>query len=196
MSPAAGKHEGPPITECLRRVGSGDRRAGKELLGLVYEELRAIARGRVARVGRAQTVQATDLVHEAWIRLFANAPPGFENRAHFFGAAANAMRNILVEQARRKGSRKRDVSRKAKLSGDLPEVLPGAPVEDVLSLHEALGKLESAHERPAKVVSLHFFAGLSMPEVAEVAGVSLATAERDWKFARSWLQREMGEGGR
>jgi len=194
MGTAPTPPDGPdplPITAILKRIGAGDRRALEELVVFVYEELRAMARGRVARRAAAQTIRATDLVHEAWIRLFAGAEPDFENRAHFFGAAANAMRNILVEQARRKATRKRDASRKEGLAQDLPEVLPGVPIDDLLSLHEALGRFEAAHERPAKIVELRFFAGLSLPEVAEVAGVSLATAERDWRFARSWLQREM-----
>jgi RNA polymerase sigma factor (TIGR02999 family) len=192
MVPDAGEPERPPITVYLKRVAGGDRRAAGELVSLVYDELRRIARGRVAKLAPRQTIRATDLVHEAWIRLFAGTDPGFENRAHFFGAAANAMRNVLVEQARRKATLKRDASRKEEIAEDLPEILPGAPLEDVLAVHEALRKFETAHERPAKIVELRFFGGLSMPEVAQLTGLSLATAERDWRFARSWLQREMG----
>ncbi|MCZ6599025.1 MAG: sigma-70 family RNA polymerase sigma factor [Planctomycetota bacterium] len=193
MEPNGASHAAP-ITSLLQRAGAGDSRASEELMPLVYEELRKLARGRVVKMAAGQTIQATDLVHEAWMRLIAGGDPGFESRAHFFGAAANAMRNILVEQARKKATLKRDGTRKKELQTDLPEILPGAPVDDVLALHDALEKLEEAHERPARIVELRFFAGLSMPEAAEIVGISLATAERDWRFARSWLQHEMEEG--
>ncbi len=183
-----------PITDLLRKAGAGDRSAVSRLVPLVYGELRALAHGCLAHHPPAQTIQATDLVHEAWMRLAIGGQPSFEDRAHFFGAAANAMRNVMVDQARRKASRKRDGTRHELEDDELPEILPALPAEDVLSLHEALEKLETAHERPARIVLLRFFAGLSLPESAELAGVSLATAERDWRFARSWLQREMGAG--
>ncbi len=129
------------------------------------------------------------------MRLCAGREPTWQSKAHFFGAAANAMRNILVGQARRKASLKRDVSRKRDLGPDLPVLNPEVEIEDVILLHEALEVLESSHPRPGKVVTLRFFAGLAMPEVADVLDVSLATAERDWRFARSWLQSEIGGTG-
>ena len=140
-------------------------------------------------------MQVTDLVHEAWLRLVANGAPEFEGRAHFFGAAASAMRHHMVEAARRKGSLKRDAARKQGLPEDLAGIEPGVDLGDVLAIHEALAELEQTHERPARIVTLRFFGGLSLPEAAEVVGTSLATAERDWRFARAYLQHRMGGGG-
>jgi RNA polymerase sigma factor (TIGR02999 family) len=176
----------------MLQATKGRRVDAAGLLPLVYDELRQLARGRVARLARGQTLRATELVHEAWLRVVAGGDPGWEGRAHFFGAAANAMRNILVEQARRRGSLKRNSSRKAELPTDVPELDPELPYEDVLTVHEALVKLEQAHERPARVVTLRFFGGLAMPEIAGILGISLPTAERDWRFARSWLQDRLG----
>lgn len=176
----------------LRRAAAGDRQAAQELLPLVYGDLKSLAHARLARYKRDQTLQTTDLVHECWLRLIQQGDPGWEGRRHFFGAAARAMRNILVEEARRRSSVKRDASRKRELPTAMPEIVTAPPVEDILSLGEALEKFEKDHPRAAEVVWLRFFDGLSMPEVAELAGVSLATAERDWRFARAWLQEELG----
>lgn len=181
------------ITSLLQELARGTSQAADRLLPLVYEDLHQLARGRIARLRPGQTIQVTDLVHEAWMRLIANGAPEFESRAHFFGAAANAMRRHMIEAARRKGSLKRDASRKEALGED-PDVEPGVPLGDVLAVHEALAKLEETYPRQARVVNLRFFAGLALPEVAELLGLSLATAERDWRFARAWLQREMGGG--
>lgn len=177
------------------RVGAalaGPPMAAEELLPLVYDQLRSLARARVARMGPRDTVQATDLVHEAWLRVVGDADPGWNSRAHFFGAAARAMRNILVEQARRHSSLKRDSKRKQPLGDEEPEIVSGVPADEIVALHDALTRLEESHARAARVVSLRFFGGLTMPEVADVLEVSLATAERDWKFARSWLQEHVG----
>lgn len=181
------------ITSLLHELGAGRTQAGDRLLALVYEDLRGLAGARIARLKPGQTIQVTDLVHEAWLRLVANGAPEFGGRAQFFGAAANAMRNHMVDLARKKASLKRDGSRKQSLQED-PEVEPGIELGDVLAVHDALAKLEEAHGRQARIVNLRFFGGLSLPEVAEIVGVSLATAERDWRFARAWLQREMGGG--
>jgi len=179
------------ITSLLRELAGGATGAADRLLPLVYEDLHQLARARIASPRPGQTLQVTDLVHEAWMRLVANGAPEFESRAHFFGAAANAMRRHLVDAARRRGSLKRDASRKESLGED-PDIEPGVPLGDVVAVHEALAKLEEAHPRHARIVNLRFFGGLSLPEAAELVGVSLATAERDWRFARAWLQREMG----
>lgn len=176
----------------LRRAAAGDRQAAKELLPLVYGDLKGLAHARLARVQKGHTIQTTDLVHESWLRLVENGDPGWEGRRHFFGAAARAMRNILVEEARRRTSVKRDASRKRELPTGMPEIATDPPVEDVLSVGEALDKFEKDHPRAAEIVWLRFFDGLSMPEVAELTGISLATAERDWRFARAWLQEELG----
>ncbi len=194
MSAAGELPSQAPITDLLRRAGAGDRGALARLVPLVYDQLRSLARGHLAQRPQARSIQATDLVHEAWMRLGIGGQPSFEDRAHFFGAAANAMRNVLVDQARRKAARKRSGIRRELEDDDLPEILPALPAEDVLSLHQALEKQEAAHERPARIVLLRFFTGLSLPEAADIAGISLATAERDWRFARSWLQRELGAG--
>lgn len=170
----------------------GKRVAASRLLPLLYDELRELAHARVAKLARGHTLHATDLVHEAWLRIVAGGDPGWEGRAHFFGAAANAMRNILVEQARRRSSLKRDAHRKVDLPTDLPALDAELPFEDVISTHEALLELEKEHERPARVVTLRFFGGLPMAEIATMLGVSLPTVERDWRFARSWLQERLG----
>jgi RNA polymerase sigma factor (TIGR02999 family) len=185
-SPQAGS-----IARVLARAGEG-RVAAEVLLPMVYDELRSLARARVRRMARGYTMRATELVHEAWMRVVRGGDPGWNGRAHFFGAAANAMRNILVEQARRRSAHKRDAARREPLSDDLPDIDTGAPHTDVLALHEALLELEKTHERTARVVALRFFSGLEMAEIARVVGVSLPTVERDWRFARAWLQDRIG----
>jgi RNA polymerase sigma factor (TIGR02999 family) len=194
MSGSAPSARAASVTTLLGRAAGGDRAATSELARVVYDELRELARGRIGELAAGQTLQATDLVHEAWMKLAGFRAPGFEDRAHFFGAAANAMRNVIVDRARRRAALKRAAPGAAvPADEDEPEVMvPDVPPEDVLALHEALERLEREHERPARVVLLHFFGGLTLPEAAEIAGISLATAERDWRFARSWLQREMG----
>jgi RNA polymerase sigma factor (TIGR02999 family) len=177
------------INELLRKGGRAD---AAELLPLVYDELRSLARARVAKLARGHTLRATDLVHEAWLRIIAGGDTGWDGRAHFFGAAANAMRNILVEQARARASQKRDHSRKAELPTDVPEIEAGLPFADVLSVNESLLQLEQQHQRPATVVTLRFFGGLGMAEIADILGISLPTVERDWRFARAWLQDRLG----
>lgn len=177
------------ITALLKQ---GKRVAADRLLPLVYDELRLLARARVRRLAPGQTMRATELVHEAWMRVVAGGDPGWQGRGHFFGAAANAMRNILVEQARRRGSRKRDSKRKQEMPTDLPDLDADLPFEDVLTVHQALEELEREHDRPAQVVLLRFFGGLSMPDIAQVLEISLPTVERDWRFARSWLQERIG----
>jgi RNA polymerase sigma factor (TIGR02999 family) len=174
------------ISVTLKRASEGDRLAAEELLPLIYEELRGLAHGKLARLGRGQTLSTTDLVHDSWLRLVGHGDPGWESRRHFFGAAARAMRNILVEQQRRRTRLKRDAARK-EAGADLAAIVTDPPVEDVLGVDDALQVLEETSPRAAQLVSLRFFAGLSMSEAAETLGVSLATAERDWRFARSRL---------
>jgi RNA polymerase sigma factor (TIGR02999 family) len=183
-----------PTASAIATLLKGGRRSvdAAALLPLVYDELRHLAHARVAKMARGHTLRTTELVHEAWMRIVAGGDPGWDGRAHFFGAAANAMRNILVEQARRRATLKRDAGRKVALPDDLPEFASDLPFDDVLTLHDALLELEKVHERPARVVSLRFFAGLTMPEIAGMLDISLPTAERDWRFARSWLQDRLG----
>jgi RNA polymerase sigma factor (TIGR02999 family) len=175
------------ITRVLKAAAEGDRSAAEELLPLVYEDLKDLARSRLRRQRRGETITTTDLVHDSWLRLLAAGDPGWESRRHFFGAAARAMRNILVEKVRRKSALKRDAARRVELDDDLPEIEAGPELEDVIAVGDALERLEREHVRPAEVTWLRFFGGLSMPEVAEVLGISLASAERDWRFARAWL---------
>jgi RNA polymerase sigma factor (TIGR02999 family) len=182
------------VTRILVAIEGGDRQAAAELLPLVYEELRRLARAKLARERPGQTLQATALVHEAYLRLVGNADPGWTSRGHFFGAAARAMRRILVDEARRKGSEKRGGERERM---GLEEAEAFAPManQDLVALDEALRGLESEDAIKARLVELRFFGGLSVAEAACALGISEATAKRYWRYAKAWLHREMsGEG--
>ena len=177
------------LTQVLNRVEQGEAKAG-ELLPLVYDELRRVAAARLAQERPGQTLQATALVHEAWLRLNCDGQDQWQGRRHFFGAAAEAMRRILVERARRK--------RCAKYGGEWQRVdmddveLPVTmPDEQLLVLDEALAKLSTSDPRAAELVKLCFFTGLTQAQAAREMGISVATAERVWAFARAWLFREM-----
>ncbi|XZE21748.1 sigma-70 family RNA polymerase sigma factor [Pirellulaceae bacterium SH449] len=180
-----------PITEYLEAVRSGEPGANQALLELVYDSLRRIAVSRMGREFRREEFQPTELVHEAWIRLGANEVTGWENRFHFFSAAAEAMRRTLIDNARRRQSRKRGGrnAKRQKLSDDDLVVLPLA--DELLDLDEALSALEVSYPIHVRVVKLKFFAGLTMNEIAEVTNVSVATVERYWAFSRAWLQQRM-----
>jgi RNA polymerase sigma factor (TIGR02999 family) len=164
-----------------------------ELVAAVYAELRALAHRWLDRERRGQTLDATALVHEAYLRLAGGGDPQWNDRGHFFGAAAQAMRRILVERARAKACLKRGGGRE---KVELSEVatLGGAREDDVLAIDEALERLSARDERKARVVLLRYFAGLELTEVAAVLGVSLATVKNDWAFARAWLHRELSGG--
>jgi RNA polymerase sigma factor (TIGR02999 family) len=178
----------------LNAIAQGDPRAADELFPLVYDELRRLAARKVAHEASGQTLDATGLVHEAYLRLVGGGRGEWENRRHFFAAAAEAMRRILVEQARRK-RRVRHGGGKKRI--DLEEACPlvRPPSEDLLALDEALGRLAALNPARAEVVKLRFFAGLTMPEVARALGISLPTAERYWAFARTWLYAELKTEG-
>ena len=180
------------ITRILQAAAGGDGEAVDRLVPLVYDDLHQLAHGRLRHLRKGQALETTDLLHESWTRLLGRAPASFDNRRHFFGAAARAMQQILIEQARRRHAAKRDVRRNETLGEDLAVALKGPSPEDALSVGEALDKLEATNERPAEVVRQRFFNDLSLKETAEVLGISLATAERDWRFARAWLQEELG----
>lgn len=181
------------ITEVLRRMEAGDPAAPRELLTLVYDDLRALAAQRVRRERPGPTLQPTALVHEAWLRLGGDHQPAWQGRAHFFGAAAEAMRRILVEAARRRGREKRGGGAERV---DLDEVTLIAPMpdEDLVALDAALSRLEAEDPRAATVVKLRFFVGLTVNEVAETLDSSDSTIERTWSFARAWLFRELNRG--
>jgi RNA polymerase sigma factor (TIGR02999 family) len=176
------------ITQILNSVDSGV--VTDELLPLVYEELRRLAAQRLARESEAQTLQPTALVHEAYLRLIGSGDPNWKNRAHFFGAAAEAMRRVLIDAARTRQRQKRDAgNERFVLAEEDRQVLPlGA---EILDLNEALGRLEHVHPDKAQVVKLRFFAGMTTSEIATALGLSKATVERYWTFARAWLHREL-----
>ena len=176
------------VTQILSAIEQGDPHAATQLLPLVYDELRSLAACWLARERPGQTLQATALVHEAYLRLVGNAPsPHWNGRGHFFGAAAEAMRRILIEQARHKRSLKAGGDRRRQ---ELPEIEAPASASgvDLLSLNEALAKLEAQQPRRAALVKLRFFAGLTTAQAAQVLGISTGTADNDWAYARCWLR--------
>jgi RNA polymerase sigma factor (TIGR02999 family) len=181
----------PDLTLLLDAAGAGDRKAAAELLPLVYEELRKLAAARLAQEANGHTLEPTALVHEAFLRLVGPVDVNrWDNRGHFFKAAAEAMRRILIESARRKATRKHGGERKRVELTDLPAT---SPPEDLLDLDEALTRLGERDPVRAELVQLRFFGGLSVPEAAKTLGISIATAERYWAFARAWLYAELNE---
>ncbi len=179
------------VTRILSQIESGDPSAAQQLLPLVYDELRKLAAQRIGQENPAQTLQATALVHEAYLRLVdVDRPQSWESRGHFFAAAAAAMRRILVENARRKGRLKR--------GGDLQQVeLTDVPVvatamhEDLIALDTALDRLKAFDSQAVQLVQLRYFVGLSIPDAAELMGIAPRTADRVWAFARAWLHQEI-----
>jgi RNA polymerase sigma factor (TIGR02999 family) len=183
------------VTTILDAMGEGDPQAADELLPIVYDELRRLAAHKLSRERPGQTLQATALVHEAYMRLVGSGDPGWQGRGHFFGAAAEAMRRILVERARSKGRIKRGGDRQ-RVDMDADLLASDERPEELLALDEALTRLAAQDEEKAEVVKLHFFGGLTLPDTARALGISLATAERRWSYARAWLRVEMeGAGG-
>jgi RNA polymerase sigma factor (TIGR02999 family) len=181
------------ITLVLQRIEQGDPQAGTQLLPLVYEELRRLAAAKLAREAPGQTLQPTALVHEAWLRLGADAQPTWANRAHFFAAAAEAMRRILIDNARRKRAA-RHGGEFAKVSADATGFDLAGPAADdteLLLVNEALDALAAHDARKAELVKQKYFAGLTLEEAAEVLGISTRTAKRDWAYARAWLFNEV-----
>jgi RNA polymerase sigma factor (TIGR02999 family) len=180
------------VTRLLDAVAAGDPHAAADLLPLVYDELRNLAATRLAQEKPGQTLQPTALVHEAYLRLVGEGEgPHWDNRGHFFAAAAEAMRRILVESARRKQRAKHGGSLQ-RVDLDDQDVPVRPPPEEILALDEALTRLAQEDSEAARVVQLHFFAGLSIEQAAEALGVSRATAYRQWAFARAWLQCAIG----
>jgi RNA polymerase sigma factor (TIGR02999 family) len=178
------------VTAILRAVEAGDAKASGELLPIVYEELRQLARSLMAKTPPGNTLQPTALVHEAYLRLVGREDPGWNGRGHFFGAAAQAMRHILVEQARRKARHKHGGDRK-RLDVDEIDIPIEMPAEDMIALDEALERLRARDARKAEVVTLRYFAGLTIEETAKVLNVTGRTVERDWRFARALLNQQL-----
>jgi len=178
------------VTRILNAIERGDAKATDELLPLVYEELRLLAAQRLSREPAGQTLQATALVHEAYLRLVGDDSQGWDGRGHFFVAAAEAMRRILVENARRKRSAKHGGARGRIGMTDL-EVASHVPTEELLALDEALERLGREAPEKAELVKLRFFAGLSIDQAAQALGISRATAIRQWSFARAWLYHQV-----
>jgi RNA polymerase sigma factor (TIGR02999 family) len=184
----------PPyeVTQLLAAVSEGDSRASAKLLPLVYDELRKLAKARMAHEPTGQTLQPTALVHEAYLRLVGDTNVTWDNRGHFFAAAALAMRRILVERARSRNRIKRGGGR-ARVELTDGALVSEPPDDDLLILDEALERLEKYDKRKADVVMLRYFAGLSIEETAAALGVSPATVKNEWTFARAWLHREIGK---
>jgi RNA polymerase sigma factor (TIGR02999 family) len=178
------------ITRILDAVGQGDPQAADQLWQLVYEELRRLAGAQMARELPGQTLSATALVHETYLRLSGDQDQTFANRRHFFAAAAEAMRRILVEAARRKGREKHGGGRERDRA-DLDTLDASAPAEEILSLHESLEQLAAHDPLKARLVELRFFGGLTLAEAAECLNISLSTADRAWRYARAWLYNAM-----
>ena len=181
------------ITRILSDIEQGDPSAAEQLLPLVYEELRKLAAQKMAQEKPGQTLQATALVHEAYVRLVdVEQPQHWNSRSHFFSAAAEAMRRILVETARRKQRLKRGAGmvRQDAEPDQLLRTKPRDPLE-VLAIHEALGRLAEKSARRAELVKLRYFLGCTLAESAEILGIAPATAEEDWTYAKAWLSREL-----
>jgi RNA polymerase sigma factor (TIGR02999 family) len=184
------------VTRILDEIGAGDRReAFERLLPLVYDELRGLAKARLAHERPDHSLQATALVHEAYLRMLAGRGPSWNDRRHFYSAAAQAMRRILIEHARKRGRLKRGGGRVQVTMDDI-QVGHGLPLEDMLALDEALARLDERDPRMAEVVHLRFFAGLSVEETAAALEVSERTVKREWAVARAWLYEALDQNQR
>jgi RNA polymerase sigma factor (TIGR02999 family) len=182
------------VTHILNAIERGDPKAAGQLLPLVYDELRKLAASRMANEAPGQTLQPTALVHEAWLRLGGAPDQAWESRAHFFGAAAEAMRRILIENARRKKALRHGAGQ-AQLDVQEVEIAAPAPDDQMLAIDEALNKLATLDKGKADLVKLRFFVGMTIEEAAAVLGISEATAKRWWIYARAWLYAEIRPSG-
>jgi RNA polymerase sigma factor (TIGR02999 family) len=185
------------VTRILSDIEHGDPQAAEQLLPLLYDELRKLAAAKLAQEKPGQTLEATALVHEAYVRLVGAPSEGasrqWQGRAHFFAAAAEAMRRILVDRARRKGRHKHGGGL-PRVDIELANIVSPMPDEDLLALDEAMTRLAAEYPVRARLVQLRFYAGLSNEEAARVLGISGVTAKRYWRYARAWLHREVGKG--
>jgi len=180
------------VTRILQSIEQGDHNAAEQLLPLVYDELRKLAAARMAHEAPGQTLQATALVHEAWLKLAGSNRQQWHGRAHFFGAAAEAMRRILIYKARRKASQKRGGSQPPEELDESRIELQAPPVE-VLAVHDALDELEVEDRMAAEVVKLRYFVGMTIPEIADALEMAPRTADRHWAFARARLKQAIEE---
>jgi RNA polymerase sigma factor (TIGR02999 family) len=182
------------VSRILSAIDQGDLHAAAQLLPLVYDELRKLAAAKLAQEKPGQTLQPTALVHEAYLRLVgAEAGQAWDSRGHFFAAAAEAMRRILIDQARTKQSQRRGGGRQRLELEHIDLAAPDA-APDVLALHEALERFEQIDPLKAKLVTLRYFAGLTIPQAAEALGISSNTADRYWAYARAWMHAELKKG--
>ena len=180
-----------PVTELLQAAQAGEPGAAERLLAVVYEQLHRLARARMAQLPPGQTLQPTALVHEAYLRLTDKTDVAWESRKHFFFAAARAMRDILVEQARRKAGPARGGGRHRQELDEACAVLQ-PPTENLLAVHEALEELEKQDPAKAQIVLLRYFSGLTTAETAEVLGMAQRTLDREWRYTRAWLLKQLG----
>ena len=180
----------PDLTALLRDASEGDQNALDRLMPLVYGELRKIAASYLRQERKDHTLQPTALVHEAYLRLTHQKDVAWQNRAHFYGIAAQMMRRILVDHARKRQAAKRDASAWKVATAEVDGGAEGAP--ELLALDRALEELEKIDPQQAKIVELRFFGGLTVEETAEVAGISPRTVKREWRTAKAWLRREIG----
>ena len=178
------------VTRILEAAQNGDPTAAEQLLPLVYEELRRLAAHKMANEAAGQTLQPTALVHEAWLRLVGNQEQQWNGRAHFFGAAAEAMRRILIENARRKGAQ-RHGGGQVKLDIQDIEIATAPKDDELLAVSDALEKFAVRDKQKAELVKLRYFVGLTTEEAAQVLGISVPTADRWWNFSRAWLYEEI-----
>jgi len=178
------------VTRILQELRAGDPTAASRLFELAYAELRRLAASKMAHEAAGQTLQPTALVHEAWLRLGGDEVQNWENRAHFFFSAAEAMRRILVDQARRKKTLRRGSGQPLVPLTNL-DIPATADNPDLLHVHEVLDALARDHPDKADLVKMRYFMGLTLEQCAEIQGVSLATAKRQWTFARAWMLREL-----
>ena len=180
------------ITTALRLMSSGDARAAERLLAIVYDELHGLAAAKMAQERPGHTLQATALVHEAWLRLGGDSQPAWQNRRHFFAAAAEAMRRVLITNARRRHAARRGAAAEhVDIDGPELNVVAPVPDEDLLRVHEALDGLAAEDPRKAELVKLRYFVGLSIEDAADVLGISKRSADREWAYARAWLGHEL-----
>ena len=181
------------VTRILNAIEQGDARAADELLPLIYEELRFLAAQKMSRERPGQTLQATALVHEAYIRLVGAEGRDWKGRTHFFAAAAEAMRRILIENARRKGRLKRGGGQD-RVEMQAADLVIKGPSDDVIALDEALTKLAQEDQIVADLVKMRYFGGLTLEQSAEILGIGRRTADRYWAYARAWLHKEIAKG--